>query len=158
MESGRQVLVFMIGPHRACFALEEVVQVYDAVSYEPVSGTHPSVMGMINIRGQMAPLIDIRPRWQLNSYPIDLSEQIVVFQCHGITVSIIVDKVIGTRTIPAQKIISLASLVEENFPHYVIATPEGIISLLTCDDLFSKEFLAPFELAGATQENTEEQV
>lgn len=145
MEAGRQVLVFMIGPHRACFALEDVVQVYDAVSYEPLKESHPSVLGMINIRGHFAPLIDIRPRWQLNSYPVDLSEQIVVFKSKGITVSIIVDKVVGTQTIPAKKIISLASLVEENFPHHVIATPDGMISLLNCNDLFTEEFLKPFD-------------
>ncbi|HMO23767.1 MAG TPA: chemotaxis protein CheW, partial [Candidatus Melainabacteria bacterium] len=88
-----QVLIFNLGPHRACMELEDAVQVYDSVSFEEIGDVDPAVLGIINIRGQSVPLIDIKPRWNQLPRSVELSDQIVVFKSRGITVSIIVDKV-----------------------------------------------------------------
>ena len=139
-----QVLIFNLGPHRACMELKDVVQVYDSVSFEELTDVDPSVLGMINIRGQSVPLIDIKPRWNQAPKSVELSDQIVVFKSRGITVSIIVDKVLGTKTVPEKRIVALADIVDQTLPHKVIATPDGMMILLDCQRLFTEEFLAPF--------------
>ncbi|MBI1270682.1 hypothetical protein GC174_09635 [bacterium] len=143
-----QVLIFNLGPHRACMELEDVVQVYDSVSFEEIGDVDPAVLGMINIRGQTVPLIDIKPRWNQAPRSVELSDQIVVFKSRGITVSIIVDKVLGTKTVPEKRIVALADIVDDSLPHKVIATPDGMMILLDCQRLFSEEFLAPFSRIG----------
>lgn len=143
-EPGQQVLIFQIGPHRGCFELNEVVQVYDSVSFEELPSQLPSVLGLINIRGLSVPLIDVRKRWKLPESPIALSEQIVAFNCKGTTVSIIVDKVIGTKSIPLKKVVCLSNLFSGNHPHKVIAVPDGLMLLLVADEMFSSDFVSNF--------------
>lgn len=152
-----QVLIFNLGPHRACMELEDVVQVYDSVSFEEIGDVDPAVLGMINIRGQIVPLIDIKPRWNQAPRSVELSDQIVVFKSRGITVSIIVDKVLGTKTVPEKRIVALADIVDDSLPHKVIATPDGMMILLDCQRLFSEEFLAPFRQIGVGKDKGTDQ-
>lgn len=143
-EPSQQVLIFRIGPHKGCFELNEVVQVYDSVSFEKLETGESSVLGILNIRGTQVPLIDIRSRWKLPETQLELNEQIIAFNCKGTTVSIIVDKVIGTKSIPASKIVCLRDLFEGEHPHKVIAVPDGLMLLLSAEDMFSDEIIESF--------------
>ncbi|MGD9683292.1 MAG: chemotaxis protein CheW [Candidatus Obscuribacterales bacterium] len=154
-----QVLVFKVGPHQACLPLENVIQVFDSVSYEPppehLTGPGlgpdfkldplPGVLGIINVRGQDVPLVDLRPRWNLPVKQVSLTDQLIVMRAGGTTVSIMTDQVMGTRTYPRRKIFPLRRILPGEAPHAAVAETDGIMILFDSDSLFSSETLAAFE-------------
>jgi len=155
-----QVLVFKVGPHQACLPLEAVIQVFDSVSYEPPPGSLsdnlPGVLGVINVRGQDVPLVDLRPRWNLPGKPVSLTDQLIVMRAGGTTVSIMTDQVIGTRTYPQRKIFPLRRILPGEAPHAAVAETDGIMILFDSDSLFSGDTLAAFETINRSRRHERE--
>jgi len=136
------ILIVRIGEVRSAFMLDVVVQVFDAVDVGDFPEVPPQdVLGAINVRGLKVPLIDIRRRWGQRGGKVTLSNQLVLIECDGIPVSIIVDEVIGTRNIPLTKIVRLQDILPFSSPHMAVADLEGILILLDAEKLFDTEQL-----------------
>lgn len=159
-----QVLVFKVGPHKACLPLEAVIQVFDSVSYEPppdhlqglLKDTRPGVLGIINVRGQDVPLVDLRPRWNLPDKPVSLTDQLIVMRAGGTTVSIMTDHVLGTRTYPRRKIFPLSRILPGEAPHAAVAETDGIMLLFDSDILFSSDSLTAFKTINRSRRHERE--
>lgn len=135
------ILTFRLGPIRAAFPLSAVMQVFDAVDVGDFPEPPPEgILGAINVRGLRLPLVDIRTRWGLVSKKIELANQLVVIDCCGSTVSIIVDEVLATRNIPLNKIVRLSDILPQKNPHMAVADSEGVIVLLDTDRMFDALF------------------
>lgn len=136
------ILIVRMGEVRSAFMLENVVQVFDAVDVGEFPETPPQdVLGAINVRGLKVPLVDIRRRWGQRCGKVTLSNQLVLVDCDGVSVCIIVDEVIGTRNIPLTKIVNLADLLPTESPHMAVADLEGILILIDAEKLFDTDQL-----------------
>jgi purine-binding chemotaxis protein CheW len=62
------------------------------------------IKGIINLRGDVVPVIDVRTKFEKPPIDTDTSTCIVQITCHEYVLGIIVDKVIGTLTIPEEAI------------------------------------------------------
>ncbi|SRR5579885_7337 len=133
------ILLFRMGNVRTAFILDAVVQVFDAVDVGDFPGHLPeNVIGLINVRGQKLVLADIRARWGMPAGKVQLNNQIVVIECAGKSISIIVDEVIGTRNVPLKKIVRLEDILGDGNPHMAAPDLEGILILLDPDHLFDR--------------------
>lgn len=143
------ILVFRMGDVRTAFLLDAVVQVFDAVEVGDFPDSLPrDVLGVINVRGLKLTLVDIRRRWGLPGGSVQLTNQLVVVECEGLSLSIIVDEVIGTRSIPLKKVVRLADILPGQSPHMAFPDTDGILILLDSDRLFPpEEFKELFEWA-----------
>jgi purine-binding chemotaxis protein CheW len=140
---GIPILIFKIGHLRSALFLDCVVQVFDAVEVGDFPDSLPTdVLGLINIRGLKIPLVDIRRRWGLPGGKVQLTNQLIVVQAEGLTLSLIVEEVVGTRHIPLQKIVHLQDILPENNPHMAVADLEGILMLIDSDKLFTPQEFA----------------
>lgn len=134
------ILVFRMGDVRTAFLLDAVVQVFDAVEVGDFPDSLPKdVLGVINVRGLKLPLVDIRRRWGLPGGSVHMSNQLVVVECEGLSLSVIVDEVIGTRSIPLKKVVRLADILPGKNPHMAYPDADGILILLDTDRLFPSE-------------------
>jgi purine-binding chemotaxis protein CheW len=137
---GIPILIFRIGSLRSALFLDCVVQVFDAVEVGDFPDSLPrDVLGLINIRGMKIPLVDLRRRWGIPGGKVQLSNQLIVIESEGINLSIIVDEVIGTRSVPLRKIIHLRDLLPDVNPHMAVADLDGILMLLDSEHLFSTD-------------------
>ncbi|MBX9668284.1 MAG: chemotaxis protein CheW [Candidatus Obscuribacterales bacterium] len=137
MDESLPILMFRLGTVRSAFLLDAVIQVFDAVDVGEFPVPPPQdVLGVINVRGLRLPLIDIRRRWGLQAGSVQLNHQLVVVECDGMNLSIIVDEVLGTKYVPLQKIVRLQDILPGNQAHMAIADLEGILIVLDSDRLF----------------------
>lgn len=137
---GIPILVFKIGTLRCAFVLDCVVQVFDAVEVGEFPESLPTdVVGLINIRGLVIPLIDIRRRWGLSTGKVQLSNQLIVIESEGTNLSIIVDEVLGTETVPLKRIVHLRDILPDENPHMAIADSEDIMILIDSERIYSAE-------------------
>lgn len=78
-ESQRQVLTFALASERFAIKVTRVQEILDIVAMTPVPNADPFAPAVINVRGNVVPLIDLRQRFGLPPKPEDAVSRTVVF-------------------------------------------------------------------------------
>jgi purine-binding chemotaxis protein CheW len=73
-----EVLVFTVGNREHALPVEDVIEVVRMVAVTPLPDAPASVMGVINMRGRIIPVIDLRTRLGMPPHDPDLSAPIIV--------------------------------------------------------------------------------
>ncbi|MCX5971623.1 MAG: chemotaxis protein CheW [Coprothermobacterota bacterium] len=70
--TGAFLLVFSIGDRRCALSLAEVERVVRAAAVTPLPHLPETVLGMIDIQGEVLPIIDLRSSWTFPCIPSPL--------------------------------------------------------------------------------------
>ncbi len=85
-------LIFEVGGRRYGLPLGEVVELVRAVAVVPLPRAPGWVEGVVNLRGQVVPVIDMRARLGLPAKPIALSDHFVVARGREFPVALRIDR------------------------------------------------------------------
>ncbi len=96
-----QWLTFRLHGGEYALTVGDVVEVLSMVALAHMPEAQPWLAGMLNLRGRMAPVIDLRLRLGLPARPIGLDTPVLVVQWAGRPVGLIVDEVTEVLTLPA---------------------------------------------------------
>lgn len=77
--------------------LKSVRRVLPAALPVPVPGTPPLVLGMLEVEGEMLPVIDFAVRCGFAPTSLQTSHQLLVLDLDGLALALLVDAVPGTR-------------------------------------------------------------
>jgi purine-binding chemotaxis protein CheW len=88
-----EVVSFHVDDRTYALPLEQVVEVVRMVAVTPVPDAPPWLAGVINLRGTLIPMIDLRPRFGAAPTEIDPSHVFLVAQVHGRTAGVMADLV-----------------------------------------------------------------
>jgi purine-binding chemotaxis protein CheW len=97
-------LTFHLADEDYGLAIRNVIEIIGVQSMTPVPDMPPFVMGVINLRGAVIPIIDIRLRFGLAPRPYDDRTCIIVVRASGAHVGIVVDQVREVALIPEEAI------------------------------------------------------
>jgi purine-binding chemotaxis protein CheW len=92
-----QILVFTLEELLYAISLNAVVKVIHAIEIRYLPNAPEIITGIINVRGQIIPVVDIRKRFNLADHEIDLNDRLVIANTVKRQVAILVDTVIGIR-------------------------------------------------------------
>ncbi len=102
--------------------------------------------GIINLRGKIIPVIDLRVRFQLDEIAYDGRSCIIVVSIHGVTTGLIVDTVAGVVSIPESEVDPAPELDESAQSKFISGigkTDHDVYILLETETLLhEKEFEA----------------
>jgi purine-binding chemotaxis protein CheW len=87
---------------KECYAIERqfVREVYPLKDLTPVPCTPPFMLGVVHIRGQILPVIDIKKFFDLPETGITDMHMVVVVEADNIEMGILVDAVSGVAEVP----------------------------------------------------------
>ncbi|MDT0633359.1 chemotaxis protein CheW [Spectribacter hydrogenoxidans] len=88
---------FAMGDEQYLIAVLEVQEVMRMLAVTPVPGTPPAVIGVINVRGHIVPVVDLAPLLGLARQPDTEATRLVVFDLDDTAVALRVDRVAGVR-------------------------------------------------------------
>ncbi len=92
MRNGRSdLLTFDLGSQRCAVALADVVEVVRMVAVAHLPGAPALVEGMINLRGRVVPVLDLRARFGLSPKTVELSDHLIIARARSRLVAIRVD-------------------------------------------------------------------
>lgn len=94
-------LIFELRGIRAGLPVENVREIVRAVEISPLPHAPPVVEGVINLRGQVVPVVSLRARLGLPASPVDPSEHIIVISAQQRDVALRVDRVVTLEDIPS---------------------------------------------------------
>lgn len=159
-DSGKGLfMTFQTGRESFGISIDYVNEIIVMQAITPVPEVDYYIKGLINVRGKIIPVIDVRARFGME--PVEYTDRtcIILINVANMMVGLIVERIEETITIDDESVISPPSLdkvdSEQNKYVYGIARTEeyGVKLLLDPRKLISDEAL---ELAGASQNEKEE--
>ena len=142
---GTQLITFMLGQEK--YGLK-ILSVRELVSYPEsitrVPGMPSFIIGMINLRGLVVPVMDLRIRFQMESLDYNSFTVIVIVQVEHKLVGLIVDSVadvvyLEEDTTQGSK--DLSTSIDTKFVSGVANIKDDMVILLDVDYLLSEEEL-----------------
>jgi purine-binding chemotaxis protein CheW len=126
-------VLFRVDSRRCALHARSVEEVVAAVAVRPLPGQPPYVAGVIDLRGAIVPVLDLRVRFGGTARPMELDDRLIVAHARGRTLAIWVDTVddfvpAGYAFAPAGGLltgdVSLAG---------VASTPDGLTTIHNVD-------------------------
>ena len=84
-------VVFKVGGAEYVLPASDVLQMESYSGATPVPGTAPYVAGLVQVRGRVVPIVDLRARFGLPPAELSLDNRVVVVQAGERTVGLLVD-------------------------------------------------------------------
>lgn len=101
-----QLLVFSIDESSFALPVSAVERVIHSLSVKKLPEAPEIIKGIIDIKGQIIPIIDIRRRFQLAEKEIEADDRIIIANTGVRTIAFFVDFVDGIKNIPSKKLLS----------------------------------------------------
>jgi purine-binding chemotaxis protein CheW len=101
---GIEVLQFLLA--NECYAVESqfVREVYALRDYTPLPGTPPFVLGLINVRGQIVSVIDIKKFFDMPDKGISDLNNVIIIHDDAMEFGVLADSMLGVLPIPVNEI------------------------------------------------------
>jgi purine-binding chemotaxis protein CheW len=92
-EAGGKFLTFFLEDEEYGIEILKVQEIIGMMSVTPVPRTPPFVRGVINLRGKVIPIIDLRLKFAMPAVTQTEETCIIVVRAQGVAMGIVVDKV-----------------------------------------------------------------
>jgi len=97
-------LVFTLEGQQYALGLEAVERVVRAVELTSVPEAPEILVGLINIRGKIVPVLDIRRRFHLPPRDMEIKDRIIVSRTSSRTIAVIADTIEGVAEFAQEEI------------------------------------------------------
>lgn len=127
-EGGVEYLLFRLDDLGMAIRIEDVAEIVRAVAIRPVPDAPAFVEGLIDVRGEPLPVVDIRQRLTLPPKPIQLSDHMIIAMTSETKVVIRVSEVQHTEFFQEEDVAALPLQADER-GHYegVVLNSDGIV-------------------------------
>ena len=142
----RELLVVTLDADSFAISVEDVREVLRAAQPTALANAPAIVEGVLNVRGELVPLLSIRSRLGRRPREMRAADYIVVARASGRVIAFAVDSVVELRRIPAGDITEAAAVMPgTSHVKGVARLPDGamvihdLAALLDADELFRLE-------------------
>jgi purine-binding chemotaxis protein CheW len=133
-------LVFALDDPRFALPLSMVEHVVRAVEITPLPRAPRVVLGVINARGRIIPVVDIRALLGLPAREIELGDQFIIARTSMRVLALLVDRVIGISEVPEGKVVCAESALPfAGYLRGVVQLEDGIVLIYDLDLFLSLE-------------------
>jgi purine-binding chemotaxis protein CheW len=124
----REVLIFEIDGQRYGLPAADVRELLRAVALTPLPGAPPVVEGVINIRGRVVPVLNVRGRFHRPARAIEPSDHLVVVRVGSRPAALRVDRAVELRRLdPADLEKAEGVLPGVDYIAQVARLPDGLV-------------------------------
>ena len=139
----KQFVVFLIDSDEYGADINKVTIIERMLNVTRLPKTPPYIKGVVNLRGDVIPMMDLRTRFGLPEKEADDDTRIIIVEVDGISYGIIVDSVLEVLQIDESDIenVSGFSNINADYVNGVAKSDTRLITLLNVEKLIS-EFIA----------------
>jgi len=150
--TGHRYLTFGVDGEVYGIPILKVKEIQGVRAITPLPHTPASVLGIINLRGLIVPVVDLRRAFGLEAQDFDRKTSIIVldlsYEGEPLLLGAVVDVVHDVQAIPDDKISRLTGLESKVRARYIAGvadTPSGIRILVDADRILSEDEFASLE-------------
>ncbi len=136
-----QLVTFHIGEEEFGVEILKVQEIIRMMGITRVPKAPDFVEGVINLRGKVIPIIDLRTRFGMAAQEHDKHTRIIVIEINGVIIGFVVDSVSEVLRIPADTVEPpppIISGIESEYIRGVGKLADRLLILLDLDSLLSK--------------------
>ncbi|MEK6592033.1 MAG: chemotaxis protein CheW [Pseudomonadota bacterium] len=135
-----RLVVFTLDDQAYALRLATVEHVARMVSVTPLPKAPEIVMGIVNVRGRIVPVFDIRRRFRLPAREIAVSDQLVIARTSRRAAALVADAVAGVRAYPEEVVVEAKSVLPGvEYVEGVVKLADGLILIHDLDKFLSLE-------------------
>jgi purine-binding chemotaxis protein CheW len=154
------VLVFEVGGQRYGLPVVAVREIVRAVALVPLPRAPAIVEGVINLRGNIVPVFNIRSRFRLPAKPIEPTDHLIAAWAGERLVALRVDHAVGLVQVDGHEVEDARSVVPgadyvawiAKLPHDLVLIHDLATFLSRAESAQLQDALAPDQLAGEEAE------
>ena len=150
-----QLVTFGIGNEEFAIEILAVQEIVRMMQITDVPQSPPSVVGVVNLRGQITPVVDLRERFGLEPREHSQESRIIVVEVEGRVLGFIVDNVNEVMQIDAAAVDpapSVATTVDSAYVRGVGKLDDRLLILLELERLFNSDEIDTADAAAAESE------
>lgn len=133
-------VIFKLNEEMFGVDINKVQGIEKQINIVPVPNSMSYIDGIINLRGEVVPVYDLKKKFGMKSGSI--SENFIIVRFNGVALALGVDAVLEIDDLPADKVVSMPSMVKTSATAYldrVANLKEGLVILLDIDKLLTDE-------------------
>ena len=135
-----QLIVFTLDDQRLALSISSVNRVIRVVGITPLPKGPDIVIGIINVQGNIIPVVNIRKRFCLPERDINLNDQIIITHTSKRTIGIVVNSVIGLIESAEEKIVTSEAIVPGiDYVEGVVKLEDGLLIIHDIEKFLSIE-------------------
>ena len=135
-----QFVAFSLSSQRFALPLASVERILGVVEITPLPKAPPIILGIVNIRGFMVPVFDLRRRFGLPDREIELQDHLIVSRSRHRRVALIVDEANSVMECPEKDIVKANEILPDlEYVEGVATLDEGIVLIHNLDKFLSLE-------------------
>jgi purine-binding chemotaxis protein CheW len=128
MKRLRKLVTFSLDDRKFALYVSAVQRIIRVVEVTPLPKAPEIVVGIINLKGTVIPVFNIRMRFHLPAREVQLSDELIIATTEMRTVALIVDSVNDVIEIPEEKIIAAEQILPElEYVEGVVKTEGGMV-------------------------------
>ena len=140
MNRSVQLVLFALDEQRYALALSSVERIVRVVDVTPLPSAPPIVLGIINVKGDVVPVYDLRRRFRLPEREIHLTDQLMIATTSRQTVALLVDSVSGVLEIAEEEIAPAEKILPEiEYVRGVVKLQDGMVLIHDLEQFLSDE-------------------
>src|SRR5262245_21175432 len=125
-----EIAEFRLGNETYACVSSSVREVYPLKGLTPLPCTPAFILGIINVRGRILPVIDVKPLLGLPSPPTREFGMVVILHAVGMEVGLLADTIIGIRAISTSVLHPPLSTLTESQTRYIRGITNDSTTLL----------------------------
>jgi purine-binding chemotaxis protein CheW len=141
----QEFLAFMLGSEKYGVDILKVQEIRDYQNVTPIPNTPAFIKGVINLRGAIVPVFDMRLKFNLPDAPYDQFTVVIILNILGKIAGIVVDSVSDVVTLTRDKISKPPDFGYSVNTEYLVGVGnigEQMLLILDMDRLMSKDEIA----------------
>lgn len=139
-----QVLIFDLGKHPFAINVNDLVAVTRLLEITPIARTADFFEGLINLRGQLTPVINLRLLFMSPPKEPDNETRLLAVKGEGVNFCLVVDKLEGFMNFSPENLESPPEILQNRFIETVYKTEEKLISVLNTKKLVNADEIKQF--------------
>lgn len=147
---GGKFLTFFLGNEEYGLEILKVHEIIGMMDITPVPRTPEFIRGVVNLRGKIIPVVDLRLKFGMEAVDHTDETCIIVVQANGVQMGIVVDRVSEVLDISAEEVEAVPSFGAQVDTDYILGigkTGERVKLLLDIDKVLSSTELVDMKTA-----------
>ena len=140
MNNLNQLVVFTLDEQRYALYLAAVERIVRVVEITPLPKSPEVVLGVVNVHGQIIPVVNIGKRFRLPEREIALSNQLIIASTSRRAVALLVDEVSGVVEISEREMIEAGKILPDmDYVEGIVKLEDGLILIHDLNTFLSIE-------------------
>jgi purine-binding chemotaxis protein CheW len=144
MDKGKkaELICFTLGAELYCLDVTHATRILKVPKVVPLPKAPDYVLGIINLRGQIISVMDLRKRLDVQAPQVNESSKIIIVRRHGMEMGLLVDSVLNLMEVPEVDILPPPHNItgeKREFVRGQISSGETLITVLNTDRVIGAE-------------------